>query len=173
MSRKKPKRRHVAKRKDATVERQHVHVESHASEVSVARFHSGPLPPAEEASAYESILPGAFDRILSMAEHQAEHRRAQETKIVDGAMRVEPRGQWLAFVIALTVISCGTLLVVLDKSVEGLSAILTTLGILVGVFIQQKRRRYNETAEKADPTAVGPGRLDTPPPVGRQNGGST
>lgn len=170
MSTKKPRRRQVDKRQEAAVEPRHVRVEGHASEITVARFRSGPLPPPEEAAAYESILPGAFDRILSMAEHQAKHRRGQETKMVDVAIRVEPRGQWLAFVIALTGILCGTLLVVLDKSLEGLAAMFTALAVLVGVFVQQKRRRDHEIAEKTDPTAVGPGRLDTSPPVGRLDG---
>lgn len=145
-------------------------VAGHASEVTVARFHSGPLPPAEEVAAYEGILPGAFDRILSMVEHQAEHRRMQETKTVAAAIRVESRGQWLAFVIGLTGILCGTLLVILGQSLEGVAAMLTPLAVLVGMFVQQKQRRYNEIAEKADPTAIGPGRLDTSPPTGRQSG---
>lgn len=148
-------------------------VAGHASELAVARWHSGPLPPAEEVAAYEGILPGAFDRILSMVEHQAEHRRMQETKTVAAAIRVESRGQWLAFVIALTGLLCGTLLVILDKSLEGLAAMLTPLAVLVGVFVQQKGRRSHEIAEKADPTAVGPGRLDTSPPTGRGFGLAT
>lgn len=170
MSRNKPGRRHVAKRQQTTAERQHVHVASQASELTVARFRSGPLPPPEEAAAYEGVLPGAFDRILSMAKHQAEHRRTQETKIIDAAIRVEPRGQWLAFVIALTGILCGTLLVVLDRSLEGVAAMLTALGVLVGVFVQQKRRRIQETGENSDPSAIGPGQLNTAPPVPPQNG---
>ena len=169
MSRRKSGRRHVAKRKGA-IEPRHMRVESRASESSVSHFRSGPLPPAEEAAAYESILPGAFDRLLSMAERQAEHRRTQETKIVDARIRLEPQGQWLAFSTAITVILCGTLLIALDKSAEGLAAILATLAVLVGVFVQQRRRRYHETADKADPTAIGPGQLETSPPVGRQNG---
>lgn len=162
-----------AERRDAPVEREHGQVEGHASEVLVAHFRSGPLPPAREAAEFESILPGAFDRILSMAEHQAEHRRMQETQIVDAAIRVEPRGQWLAFVIALTGFVCGTLLVVMDKSLGGLAAMFTGLAVLVGVFVQQKRRRVQDAEQQLDPRAIGPGRLDTSVPMGRQNGRST
>lgn len=153
----------------ATAEPHHVRVAGHA-EVTVAHFRSGPLPPAAEAAAYENILPGTFDRILSMTERQAEHRHAQETKIVDVAIRVEPRGQWLAFVIAMTGILCGTLLVVLDKSLEGLAAMFTAFAVLVGVFVQQKRRRVQEAVENSDPEAIGPGQLNTSSPVYRQTG---
>lgn len=166
MSGEKAGRRHVAKQQEATAEPQHVPVAGRA-EVTVAHFRSGPLPPAEEVAAYESTLPGAFDRILSMAEHQAEHRRRLETKVVDAVIRVEPRGQWLAFVIASLAILCGTLLVILDKSLEGLAAMFTALAVLVGVFVQQKRRRVQATGEISDPAAIGPGQLNTSPPVPR------
>ena len=90
MSGKKPKRRDVAKRQDAgTVEQHHVHVKGQASEVTVARFHLGSLPSAEEAAAYKGIQPGAFDRLLSMVEHQAEHRRAREARKVDADICVD------------------------------------------------------------------------------------
>ena len=56
MSKKKSRRRDVAKRPDVTVGQQQVQDQAHASEVSVARFRSGPLPSAEEAAAYEHIL---------------------------------------------------------------------------------------------------------------------
>jgi len=35
---------------------------------------SGPLPPPPMFREYEDVLPGAGDRILSMAERQAAHR---------------------------------------------------------------------------------------------------
>ena len=35
---------------------------------------SGPLPPPNVLSAYEDLLPGAADRIITMAEKQLEHR---------------------------------------------------------------------------------------------------
>ena len=42
-------------------------------------LHAGPLPPPETVERYESVLPGAFDRILTMAENDQrdkfEHNR--------------------------------------------------------------------------------------------------
>ncbi|WP_254908530.1 DUF2335 domain-containing protein [Halomonas citrativorans] len=40
--------------------------------------YSGPLPPSSEMERYESIMPGAADRILFMAEQQQKHRHDQE-----------------------------------------------------------------------------------------------
>jgi uncharacterized membrane protein len=39
---------------------------------------SGPLPPSPMFREYEDALPGAADRILGMAERQAEHRQEWE-----------------------------------------------------------------------------------------------
>lgn len=42
-------------------------------------LYSGPIPQAEELEHYENVLPGLADRIVSMAEKQAKHRRRLET----------------------------------------------------------------------------------------------
>ena len=44
--------------------------------VEISRF-SGPLPHPEDLAKYEQVLPGAADRIISMAEQQAAHRQAE------------------------------------------------------------------------------------------------
>jgi uncharacterized membrane protein len=41
--------------------------------------YSGPIPQAAEIRQYEEVLPGLADRIVSMAEKQAKHRRRLET----------------------------------------------------------------------------------------------
>lgn len=40
--------------------------------------HSGPIPHPDIIKQYEEILPGAADRIISMAENQSSHRQAME-----------------------------------------------------------------------------------------------
>ncbi len=42
------------------------------------------LPKWQELAGYESVVPGAGDRILLMSEHQGEHRRGLETKVIGG-----------------------------------------------------------------------------------------
>ena len=37
-------------------------------------FHAGPLPPPETVERYELIMPGAFDRILTMAEKEQQNK---------------------------------------------------------------------------------------------------
>ena len=58
------------------------------TQVSQASY-SGPLPPSTELEAYEKILPGAADRVVSMAESYA----AQEQRLERDAMRHEASAQ--------------------------------------------------------------------------------
>jgi len=46
--------------------------------VSVSAEFSGPLPRPSVLQGYESVLSGAADRIISMAEKQSEHRKEME-----------------------------------------------------------------------------------------------
>lgn len=48
---------------------------------------AGPLPSPEVLARYESIQPGLVNRIVSMAEKEAEHRRQIEFAIVDTQSR--------------------------------------------------------------------------------------
>jgi len=82
------------------------------------KFHQGPLPAAEELAAYDRILQGAANRIICMAEQQAEHRQhlekdsltsdtnARERQLsiesnrIQGTLRNERIGQILGFLVA-------------------------------------------------------------------------
>jgi len=79
------------------------HPELRASVVSVIqRFHQGPLPSPEDFAAYEAVLPGACDRILSMAEAQQQHLFALNQARMDGDFKEARRGQAYAMILALT-----------------------------------------------------------------------
>jgi len=51
------------------------------------RYTSGPLPTPEAFQAYETVLPGAADRILGLAEFQIRHRAS-----------MQKQSMWIAFV---------------------------------------------------------------------------
>lgn len=105
-------------------------------------FSSGPLPPPQFFQAYEATLPGAAERILAMAEREQKSRHVREA-----------RGQWMAFLLALLGLLGGVALVYLDKSLEGLAAMVVSIAIVIGVFITSKRPRRDQT------------HLPTPPPT--------
>lgn len=78
-------------------------IQSVACTASITQF-SGPIPPPERLSQYNQIVPGSANRIIQMAETQAEHRRQLEDRTFRGQIRQSRRGQWMALVISLTAI---------------------------------------------------------------------
>lgn len=91
------------------------------------QFSAGPLPQPETLGGYEDIVPGAADRIITMAENQLAHRHEQDTERLghestrlSADIKLEGRGQWMAFVVALTALLGGMGLLAFDKSVAGL-----------------------------------------------------
>ncbi|MDR2808067.1 MAG: DUF2335 domain-containing protein [Spirochaetaceae bacterium] len=62
--------------------------------------HYGQLPPANEFAGYEQTLPCAADRILTMAEKEAEHRRENDNKLTNASIKLSGRRQVMALVIS-------------------------------------------------------------------------
>lgn len=63
--------------------------------------YSGPLPPAAEFERYNAALPGAAERILALAEKEAEHRHGAEDLLVREEVRASKTGQVFAFVLGI------------------------------------------------------------------------
>jgi uncharacterized membrane protein len=55
----------------------------------------GDFPPPEAIERYESVLPGAFDRILAMAERQQAARDTLQLSALTAAASDARRGHWL------------------------------------------------------------------------------
>lgn len=65
------------------------------------RSFSGPLPPPEDFEAYERVLPGTTDRIITMAEKSLDSRISNEKTIIETRLKQSGRGQILGFVLAV------------------------------------------------------------------------
>lgn len=104
---------------------------------------SGPIPPPNIMRGYEEILPGAADRILSMAERQSQHRQDMEKKIVEAEARDSYHGVWFAFIMGMTSLACGTAVALLIR--EGSGVIMGSifgaagLGTIITAFIKGTR----------------------------------
>lgn len=102
--------------------------------------YQGPLPPPSSFEHYERVLPGAADRILKMAEQQAEHRRLCETALIQAETRSTHLGLIFAFVLGTLGIGGGIYLSLSDHSLAGLTSTIASLGALLGAFIYGRRR---------------------------------
>lgn len=76
----------------------------------------GPIPPPHLLAQYDQLLPGAAERLIKMAEDEAEHRRGIERAVVSADIndrrdgRIEARiGQVCGLAIGLVALGLGTL----------------------------------------------------------------
>ena len=95
----------------------------------------GPVPPPAAAEAYERIHPGAFDRLLTLAESEAKTRREQEAADHAEYHRSVSRGQAYAFVLTLVAFICGTICAFLGQTTAAVAFVGATVVNLAAVFI--------------------------------------
>ncbi len=115
--------------------------------VSVERV--GILPPPEEMEAYEKIQPGITKILLDSFVEQSQHRMQLEKATINSGISNSKRGQVFAFILSLSVIIGGFVLVFMDKNVIGISAILGALATLVGIFIYGNKSKKDERLKKS------------------------
>jgi uncharacterized membrane protein len=104
----------------------------------------GPIPPPNALKAYNDILPGAADRILSMAEQQAGHRQRMEKEIIESSLDHERTGMIFAFVLTLGLMIIGSVLIAFGKNVAGFFA------IFIPVVFQAANYLYIKKTEKEE-----------------------
>jgi len=127
--------------------------------MTVAAFSSsyaGPLPLAEQIRAYEDVLPGSFDRILAMAEHQQSHRQKLERLTVEEAANRSWWGLRLGFVIAVLVIGVGAAAIFTGQALAGFGLIVAQAGVLAGVFVYGRVEQRKERVQKDSQTHLPP-----------------
>ena len=110
--------------------------------------YSGPLPSPDMLTQYNAAFGECAERIVAMAEKQAAHRQEIEKIFITAAVKHETRAQIIGCIIALSAIIGGTIVISMDKDAVGLTAIISALAALVGVFIYGKRRQNRELAQK-------------------------
>src|SRR5271169_160553 len=62
---------------------------------------SGPYPPPDAVERYDAVVPGAFDRIIAMAEQLQAAQIDQSRRALDYSHYNGRRGHWLGFVAAI------------------------------------------------------------------------
>ena len=110
---------------------------------------TGPLPPPALLRGYEDVLPGAADRIIRMAEQQAQHRQHLERIVVEGGSRRANTGMWLGFIIAILFLGVSAGLIAADRQVAGVILGSVDLTAPVGVFVFGRIDQRRERVEKA------------------------
>jgi uncharacterized membrane protein len=111
----------------------------------IQNIYSGPLPRPQDFAAYNQILPGAADRILTLAETQAAHRQLLELRAVTADMIQAATGTVLGYLAFFFTMGGGIFLLTLDKPIEGLVALVTALGVAFGPKIYRDFVHHDDT----------------------------
>lgn len=96
---------------------------------------AGPVPPPQWLNGYEQLVPGSANRLIVLAEEEAQHRRSVE--ISEGNYRMI--SLVFAFILALVVLAAGIYFVAVGKSVAGLILLVTEVAALAAVLLARRR----------------------------------
>jgi uncharacterized membrane protein len=97
--------------------------------------YSGPIPDPDSLARYEQIQPGLTERIMNMAEKEAEHRRENDKLIVKSSIRMATIGILFAFFSVLLFGGIIVYAVYKESNVAALSTVVAALASLAGVFV--------------------------------------
>ena len=67
---------------------------------------TGPYPPPKTVERYERVLPGSFNRIISMAEQLQAQQISQAYLVLRNTQRDNRRGHWLGFLTTILAMVC-------------------------------------------------------------------
>lgn len=113
---------------------------------------SGPLPHPDILAGYEATLPGAAERILAMAEKEEAHRHELELIQANADSRDSKAGIRAAFIIEMTLILAGAILVVISPNITGsITGAVFAGGGLAGIatpFIKDTTAAWKQRKQK-------------------------
>lgn len=123
-------------------------------EVWQEQLHIGPLPSPSDLAEYEDVLPGAAERIIRMAElplemaaDQNSHRIQIESKIIQNDVFLSRVGLFMGYSLAAGTVGGGIWLINNGRDTAGLTAIVTAVAGLVGIFVYSDVRKRQERKE--------------------------
>lgn len=115
--------------------------------VLVGSHYSGPVPPPEIMEKLDKILPGSAERIFIMAEKEQEaviadreQTQNREDRRLKNAYTENLTALWMAFIICLVFVGCGTYLVINGHENTGLALLGTTLVAIISSFLYRWKK---------------------------------
>jgi uncharacterized membrane protein len=115
---------------------------------SIEQHYSGPIPPPSMLEKYNQVIPGSAERILKMAEEQAEHRRVLEKTAIRSDVRNSTLGIICALVISLGVLFLAYYAIRMNQPTAGTIIGAIGLGSLVGTFVYGTKSRRAERQDR-------------------------
>jgi len=117
---------------------------------SELRFFSGPLPPPDVLIHYNEAFPGCAERIVQMAESEAQHRHDMEKVDLVASVGLAKRGQIIGAILAGIFLLGGIYLLANDKSPQGYVLIATAAATFGGAFIYDRYQQHQTETPAPD-----------------------
>lgn len=99
-------------------------------------LYSGPIPPPDEMSKYNEVIPNGSDRIMSMAEKQSDHRQKLELSVVKAKNRDSRLGVIFAGLIGLLGLYLGSEIIMNGQTIVGSIFAGSPLLAMVGLYLR-------------------------------------
>ena len=120
---------------------------SQKHEIVVHQEHqfSGLLPHPDVLVGYEKIDPTFPERIMKMAEANNDASIQHEKSLIEGSLKNERRGQWLAFFLGVLGLIVGVVLSLLGFSSAAIAAIIGSLAPILIASINSVGNKSNKS----------------------------
>ncbi len=125
-------------------------------QMGVAQMWQGPYPPPEAMERYERILPGAFERIIKMAENLQAAQIEQSGTVIELTDQNTRRGQWLGWTLAAFSVVGAVVALWLGSQVGAVAFLGVPIAGVCRSLIEAARKPQN-AAVPMPPAAVPPG----------------
>lgn len=109
---------------------------------------AGPLPPPEILVQYNEAVPGAADRIITMAEKQAAHRMSLESQVVAADIKRSNRGLICGVIVSLAFLAGAMALILAGHDTAGIAIASVDIIGLAGVFVYGSLNRRRERSDQ-------------------------
>lgn len=97
---------------------------------------TGPMPPPSMLASY---TPEVQRIIVNESVQHGQHRMSLEERVIEASIQQERRGMWLGFVLAFSLIFCGTTIILSGYSAEGLALIAADALAIAVVYVHDRR----------------------------------
>ena len=114
---------------------------------SITRTFSGPLPHPEILNEYNQVLPSAAERIIAMAERQAEHRMGLEKIAIPSQIDQSKRGQTFGFILVIIALIASVILGIYGQTAASIAIGTTSIITIATIFVLGKRYQKKKVKE--------------------------
>lgn len=110
-------------------------------EITESKHFSGPLPPPEELAKYDRVVPGAAERIISMAESEMRHRHKNEDKLSRGVVCTAVLSIIFAFIVAFSLVGLAAYVAYMGNGAAAATIAVGSIAGVIGSFLYKSKNK--------------------------------